>query len=141
MPNRREFVTTLASAAAGIYVQTPSTPRREVMVGSKRVKVIDVHCHCVIDVADIVKGTKLASSGGGGGGNSVLGPSRLQAMDQQGIDMQALSINGYWWYAVKDRSLADRIVHAADDGLAAWCKQHPVDRWVGGEAEQHMSDE
>src|SRR4029434_11271366 len=96
MPNRREFVTTLASAAAGIYVQTPSIPRREVMVGRKRVKVIDAHCHCVIDVADIVKGTKLANSGGGGGGNSLLGPSRLKAMDQQGIDIQALSINGYW---------------------------------------------
>ena len=128
MPNRREFVTTLASAAAGIYVQTPSTPRRDVMVGSKRVKVIDVHCHCVIDVADIVKGTKLANSGGGGGGNSVLGPSRLQAMDQQGIDMQALSINGYWWYAA-DRDLAKRIVQAQNEGLAKWVAAHP-DRFV-----------
>jgi aminocarboxymuconate-semialdehyde decarboxylase len=128
MPNRREFVATLASAAAGIYVQTPSTPRREVMVGSKRVKVIDVHCHCVIEVADIVKGTKLANSGGGGGGNSVLGPSRLQAMDQQGIDMQALSINGYWWYAA-DRDLAKRIVQVQNEGLAKWVAAHP-DRFV-----------
>ena len=127
MPSRREFVTTLASAAAGIYAQTPSTPRRDVMVGSKRVKVIDVHCHCVIDVADIVKGTKLANAGGGGG-NSVLGPSRLQAMDQQGIDMQALSINGYWWYAA-DRDLAKRIVQAQNDGLAKWVAAHP-DRFV-----------
>jgi aminocarboxymuconate-semialdehyde decarboxylase len=128
MPNRREFVTTLASAAAGIYVQTPSTPRREVMVGSKRVRVIDVHCHCVIDVADIVKGTKLANSGGGGGGNSLLGPSRLKAMDQQGIDMQALSINGYWWYAA-DRDLAKRIVQVQNEGLATWVAAHP-DRFV-----------
>jgi aminocarboxymuconate-semialdehyde decarboxylase len=45
-------------------------------------------------------------------------------MDKRGIDVQALSINGYWWYAVKDRALADRIVHAADDGLSAWSKQH-----------------
>src|SRR5205823_1888620 len=41
-------------------------------------------------------------------------------------DAQVLSINGYWWYAVKDRALADKIVRAADDGLAAWCKQHPT---------------
>jgi aminocarboxymuconate-semialdehyde decarboxylase len=47
-------------------------------------------------------------------------------MDRRGIDVQVLSINGYCWYAVKDRALADKIVHAADDGLAAWCKQHPT---------------
>jgi aminocarboxymuconate-semialdehyde decarboxylase len=128
MPSRREFVTTLASAAAGIYVQTPSSPRREVRVGRKRVKVIDVHCHCVIDVADVVKGTTLANAGGGGGANSVLGPSRLQSMDQQGIDMQALSINGYWWYGA-DRDLAGRIVQAQNEGLAKWVAAHP-DRFV-----------
>src|SRR5438046_7608095 len=128
MPNRREFVSTLASAAAGIYLQTPAT-RREVLVGRKRVKVIDVHCHCVIDVAEIIKGTKLTNAGGGGGGGGgVLGPARLQAMDQQGIDVQALSINGYWWYAA-DRDLAKRIVQTQNEGLAKWVAAHP-DRFV-----------
>ena len=130
MPTRREFVTTMAGAAAGIYLQTPTT-RRQVSVGRKRVKVIDVHCHCVIDVAEIVKGTKLeraGAGGGGAGGGSVLGPARLQAMDQQGIDIQALSINGYWWYAA-DRDLAKRIVQAQNEGLAKWVAAHP-DRFV-----------
>jgi aminocarboxymuconate-semialdehyde decarboxylase len=98
-----------------------------VSIGGKRVRVIDVHCHCVIPVTDIVKGTKLEGSGGGGG-NNVLGPQRLQVMDQQGVDVQALSINGYWWYAA-DRPLAERIVRAQNEGLAKWVSQHP-DRFV-----------
>ncbi len=65
---------------------------------------------------------------GGGGGNNILGPQRLQVMDQQGVDVQALSINGYWWYAA-DRDLARRIVRAQNEGLAKWVAAHP-DRFV-----------
>ena len=70
---------------------------------------LDVHAHCVIPVEEIVKGTPLAESGGGGG-NSVLGPARLAVMDEQGVDVQILTINGFWWYAA-DRELAapDRV--------------------------------
>ena len=50
-------------------------------------------------------------------------------MDKQGVDYQALSINGFWWYGVTDRDLADRIVRAQNEGLAAWCRAHP-DRFV-----------
>ena len=39
-------------------------------------------------------------------------------MDQQGVDVQALSINGYWWYAA-DRDLARRIVKVAERGAGA----------------------
>jgi aminocarboxymuconate-semialdehyde decarboxylase len=49
-------------------------------------------------------------------------------MDEQGLDMQALSINGFWWYAA-DRELATRIVRAQNEGLAAWVARHP-DRFV-----------
>src|SRR5712691_2701794 len=114
MPNRRDFFKRVAGATAGMFVgrgftdagarslQAAPAKRREVFVGRKRVKVIDVHCHCVVpEVADVVKGTSLAKNAGGrgGGGNNVLGPARLQIMDEQGLDIQALSINGYWWYA------------------------------------------
>jgi aminocarboxymuconate-semialdehyde decarboxylase len=44
-------------------------------------------------------------------------------MDQQGVDVQVLSINGYWWYAA-DRDLARAIVRAQNDGLAAWVTAH-----------------
>src|SRR5687768_18618273 len=74
------------------------------MIGGRRVRVIDGHSHCVIPVEDIVKGTPLAEMGGGAG-NNILGPQRLQVMDQQGVDVQSLTINGFWWYAA-DRDLA-----------------------------------
>jgi len=141
MPNRRDFFKTVAGATAGAFVlgrdaadiaarsfQATAAKRREVSVGGRRVKVIDVHCHCVVpEVADVVKGTPLASNAGGGG-NNVLGPGRLQIMDQQGLDIQALSINGYWWYEA-DRDLARRIVQVQNEGLAKWVAAHP-DRFV-----------
>jgi aminocarboxymuconate-semialdehyde decarboxylase len=104
--------------------------RKEVVVGGRRVKVIDVHAHCTMpEVAEVVKNTPLArNAGGGGGGGGVLGPNRLRAMDERGIDVQALSINGFWWYAA-DRELARQIVKVHDERLAAWCAAH-ADRFV-----------
>ena len=49
-------------------------------------------------------------------------------MDQQGVDVQALTINGFWWYAA-DRELARQIVRAQNEGLAKWVAAHP-DRFV-----------
>ena len=63
-----------------------------------------------------------------GGGRSV--PDRIALIDKQGIDIQVLSINGFWWYEVKDRTLADRIVRAQNEGLAKFVAQYP-DRFVG----------
>jgi aminocarboxymuconate-semialdehyde decarboxylase len=100
--------------------------RREVKVGDRRVRVIDIHAHATVDeVKPVVANTEFARNAGG----RALDMERIYEMDKRGIDVQALSINGYWWYDVKDRSLADKIVRAADDGLAAWVKQHP-DRFV-----------
>src|SRR5688572_29161271 len=135
---RRDFLHTVAGAAAGTIAFRAGAParaqapqgaavRRQVSIGGRRVRVIDVHAHCIIPVAEIVKGTPLAASGGGAGGN-ILGPARLQIMDTQGVDVQALSINGYWWYAA-DRELARRIVQAQNEGLAKWVATHP-DRFV-----------
>jgi aminocarboxymuconate-semialdehyde decarboxylase len=59
----------------------------------------------------------------------VLGPERLKAMDERGIDVQALSVNTYWWYTA-DREAAKQVVAIHDAGIAAWCKQHPQ-RFVG----------
>src|SRR5688572_19076361 len=140
MPNRRAFFKTVAGAAAGALVagrglepaiisarQAPAAGRRQVTIGGRRVRVIDVHAHCVIPVMEIVKGTPLEREGGGGG-NQILGPQRIELMDKQGVDVQALTINGYWWYAA-DRDLAQRIVQAQNEGLAKWVAAHP-DRFV-----------
>jgi aminocarboxymuconate-semialdehyde decarboxylase len=135
---RRDFVRTLVGGAsacvigrgAGASSRTGAAyqpSRRTVTVGGRRLTVIDVHAHCVIPVDDIVRGTPLAKMGGGQG-NNLLGPQRLEVMDQQGVDIQALSINGFWWYAA-DRDLARQIVRAQNEGLARWVASHP-DRFV-----------
>ena len=140
MPSRRTFFKTVASAAAGLAaaghgnagdraLQSAPARRREVFVGSRRVKVVDVHCHCIVtEVAEVVKDTNLAANARNQTGPNILGPARLQLMDQQGLDIQALSINGYWWYAA-DRDLARRIVQVQNEGLAKWVAAHP-DRFV-----------
>ena len=121
MRNRREFLR--VAGGAGAYALTRGaaglrgqTARREVTIGGRRVRVIDAHAHCVIPVQDVVKGTPIEKMGGGGG-NNLLGPERLQIMDQQGVDVQALTINNFWWYAA-DADLARKIVLAQNEGLA-----------------------
>jgi len=128
-PDRRRFLR-LLMAGMSLAPALPAfaqAPRRQVTIGGRRVRVIDIHAHCVIPVEHLLTGTKLAGSGGGAGG-TILGPDRLQTMDRQGVDMQALSINFYWWYAA-DRDLAQRIVSAQNEGLAAWVNKYP-DRFV-----------
>src|SRR5688572_2897606 len=134
MQTRRGFLRTATAGAAGVLLSGRSVPgpaaqsRRRVTIGGRPVKVIDAHAHCVIPVSDTVLGSPLAKMGGGGGAN-ILGPQRLQVMDEQGVDVQALTINGFWWYAAADRDLADRIVRAQNEGIARWVAQHP-DRFV-----------
>ena len=137
MANRRDFFKTIAGAAAGVAVaggtvgsvsalQAPPA-RRQVMVGGRRVRVVDIHSHATVpEVGPVVLNTEYAKQGGG----RPLGPDRVALIDKQGIDVQALSINGFWWYEVKDRDLAGRIVRAQNEGLAKFVGQHP-DRFVG----------
>ena len=140
MRNCRDFPTiVLVAVAAAVALAghpreapAPSSPaaqpaRRQTTIGGRPVRVIDVHAHCVIPVTEIVKGTPLERSGGGSGAQ-IVGPARIAQMDKAGIDVQVLTINGYWWYAA-DRELAARIVAAQNEGLAAIVKAHP-DRFI-----------
>ena len=56
-----------------------------------------------------------------------LGPERIAAMDERGIDVQVLTINQFW-YQADEKSAAD-IVKARDELLAEWVGKHP-DRFV-----------
>src|SRR5712692_1186133 len=110
MRNRREFIKALAGAAAGASV-APAQTRREVRVGGKRVKVVDVHAHAVFpEVADVVKDGPLARFARGG---RALGQDRIQELDKRGIDIQAVECNIFWWYQA-DRDLATKIVETQD---------------------------
>jgi aminocarboxymuconate-semialdehyde decarboxylase len=134
MSTRRDFFKTAAGVAAGMYafgrgdaaaLQAPPA-RRQVMIGGRRVRVVDIHSHATVPEVDpVIQGTEWAKQGGG----RPLGPDRIALIDKQGIDIQVLSINGFWWWEVKDRNLADRIVRAQNEGLSTFVAQHP-DRFV-----------
>src|SRR4029077_14769355 len=105
--------------------------RREGSVGGRRIKVVDVHGHCLIpEVSDVIKDSPLAATFKNllAGGSLALGPERLRYMDEQGIDVQTISINAFWYGA--DRDLARQIVKIQNETLAAWCAAQP-DRFIG----------
>ncbi len=140
MNTRREFLGTTARALAGIafvgcdlLAAAPARAqarRREVMVGGRRVKTVDVHAHCAVPEAMALMGMKLSTPG------STLPPllhmatqasERIRAMDEQGIDVEALSINPYWYKA--DRDVASQLIKLQNEKLAEACAANP-DRFV-----------
>ena len=130
MPSRRDFLKSVAGATFSLQAASPSK-RREVLVGRRRVKVVDIHGHFVApEELDLVKGTNLERNISNNlNGPLVLGPGRLQVLDQLGIDVQVLSHQGGWWYEA-DRDLAAKIIKVQNEQLAAWCSAHR-DRFVG----------
>ena len=136
MNTRREFVQDAAGAAAGIAFvgcglrgaapAQAQARRREVVVNGRRVKVVDVHAHCAVPEAMALMGLKIGAPG------SSLPPllhvaqnasDRLRAMDEQGIDVEALSINPYWYKA--DRDLARRLITIQNEKLGEACAANP----------------
>jgi aminocarboxymuconate-semialdehyde decarboxylase len=100
--------------------------RRVVSIGGRRVKVVDIHAHCFFP--EVLRGTNVASGGQNSLSTLVLGPDRIRVMDQQGVDVEALSVNEFWTGA--ERSLAAEIIKTQNQQMAAWCAAHP-DRFVG----------
>ena len=130
MRSRRDFLRALAmGATAGIAsgVAGAQAGRRRMRVGGQPATVVDIHAHCVFpELADLIAGTSL--DGIGFADFVALSPSRIDAMDARGIDVQALSVNAFWWYEASRRLAAD-IVRFQDERLAEWCARYP-DRFV-----------
>ena len=131
MPNRRHFFKTLAGATAGMYVmgrgetaaalQAPAA-RRQVMVGGRRVRVVDIHTHWDMPLpADVVRGTPFEEFTEGGSGMD----ERLPILDREGIDVGVVGVNDFWWYEASDRGLARAICNAHNETLAMWNRRHP----------------
>jgi aminocarboxymuconate-semialdehyde decarboxylase len=102
------------------HAPAPAGPRRrQVVVGGRRVKTIDVHAHCAVPEAMALMGLTVSPS-------SLLmarPAERLRAMDEQGIDVEALSINAYWYGA--DRDVARQLVRLQNEKLAEVCAANP----------------
>ena len=140
MNTRREFLESAAGAMAGIafvgcelMAAAPARAqarRREVVVNGRRVKTVDVHAHCAVPEAMALMGSKLGAPGSGLPPllhMATQAPERLRAMDEQGIDVEALSINPYWYKA--DRDVASQIIKIQNEKLAEACAANP-DRFV-----------
>ena len=98
---------------------TSTRRRREVVVNGTRVKTVDVHAHCAVPEAMALVGRKVEAEG-------LLQSKmadRLRAMDEQGIDVEALSINPYWYEA--DRDTAKTLIQLQNEKLAEICAAEP----------------
>ncbi len=101
--------------------------RREVVVNGKRIKTIDVHAHCCVPKAMAVVGHPLEAPGLLMDDSSNSLATRIAAMDSQGIDVEALSINPYWYKASKDQ--AAELIRIQNETLVEFCAANP-DRFV-----------
>ena len=97
--------------------------RREIVVNGKRVRTVDMHAHCHIPEATALASYKENFPG------LVIGPERTKEMDEQGIDVEALSINPNFWDKL-DRDLQAQIVKLQNEKLAELCTKEP-ERFVG----------
>jgi aminocarboxymuconate-semialdehyde decarboxylase len=147
MRNRRDFLTMAAGATVGILAsktdlldaraalrQVGAKPgkRRELTIGGRRVKTVDLHAHCFVpEVINLIKDTPLAQAAKGNLGNATLAlgnPQRLIDMDAQGIDYQAINVNA-WGYDA-DKALARDLVALQNERISQYCAKNP-DRFVG----------
>ena len=109
---------------------SPQTRRREVVVNGKRVKTIDVHAHCIVPAAAAVINHPLEAPGLLMHDTS----TRIAAMDAQGIDVEALSINPYWYRAARDA--AAELIRIQNEALVRVlrCQPGPLRRLRDGRA-------
>jgi len=130
MTNRREFFREAAGAAGIVFTgcglsnaapqSANAARRRQVVVGGRRVRTIDIHAHCAVPEAAALINRSVA-------GQDAPLEDRLKAMDAQGIDMEALSINAFWYAA--ERDVVTQLIKIQNEKLAELCAAHP-DRFV-----------
>ncbi len=135
MANRRQFL----KASAGLCFvgcglthphaahAQPAAKRREVAVNGKRARTIDIHSHCMIPAALAAMGEATVTAAG-----PVLtsypglyldaAAQRMKAMDQQGIDMEVLSINPIWYSL--ERDVAAKVIEIQNEALAEFTAVH-----------------
>jgi aminocarboxymuconate-semialdehyde decarboxylase len=133
MTTRRHFL----KGAAGLVfcscgmleaarAQQPANSRLPVMVKGKRVKTIDVHAHCLVQEAVDLMGEQAGNVRPATKGSDqmvIVMEQRLKGMDAQGIDMEVLSINPFWYR--KDRDTAEKIIKIQNEKLAELCASQP----------------
>ena len=113
------FVGCAMGSVTPVPPPTPANRRREVVVAGRRVKTIDIHAHCIVPKAAAVINHPLEAPGLLMDDTSV----RLAAMDSQGIDVEALSINPFWYRA--ERDAAAELIRVQNETLVQFCAASP----------------
>jgi predicted TIM-barrel fold metal-dependent hydrolase len=161
--NRREFLKGALVAGAGltfvgcdsrhalaeptVVARDPDTLQsdfpRPVVVNGKRMLTVDIHAHSeVAEVWSLIKDHPALDGDNPYGPNPLTAATdvtvRLAAMDETGIDVQALSVAVGQYFHWADRDLAAKIISVQNEKLAEVCAAHP-DRFVpiGAVALQH----
>src|ERR1700730_3594380 len=117
------FIPCAMTSVAPKPTSQPQSRRREVAVNGKRIKTIDVHAHCIVPAAAALINHPLEAP-------ALLmhdTSTRIAAMDAQGIDVEALSINPYWYRASRDEATA--LIKVQNETLVEFCAASP-DRFV-----------
>src|SRR3984893_13408084 len=112
-----------ASAGGGSGHAHAHARRWEVVIAGKRIKTIDVHAHCIVpDAAKVInhplEAPALLWSDVG---------TRLAHMDKSGVDVEALSINPFWYRA--ERDAAEQLIKVQNEAVVDFCTGHK-DRFV-----------
>lgn len=124
-------------AAADQHLHTDK--RRDVIVNGKRMLTVDIHCHSYVhDVWPLISERDEIAYLRPLLGNERLKNKidlnnvdfRLQQMDAQGIDVQAVSLHVGQYHHWAERDLAVQIVTIQNEKIAELCARHP-DRFVG----------
>jgi aminocarboxymuconate-semialdehyde decarboxylase len=129
--DRRKFLASafaagacLACANRGAFAQPAGLGRRRVEVDGTPVRVVDVHCHCVVPEAlSVLKGTPMEARFAGTLKSAFNNPpveTRIAAMDAQGVDVEVMSVNAFWYDA--DVELSRRLIDVQNEGLSRMCK-------------------
>jgi aminocarboxymuconate-semialdehyde decarboxylase len=113
----------MTAATAPPDTPKPQGRRREVAINGKRVKTIDIHAHCIVPAAAALIDHPLEAPGLLMADTS----TRIAAMDAQGIDVEALSINPFWYRA--ERDVAAALIKKQNETLVEFCAANP-DRFV-----------
>jgi aminocarboxymuconate-semialdehyde decarboxylase len=107
------FVPCIMGSVTGTSTAAPR--RRETVINGKRVTTVDVHAHCIVPAAAAVIDHPLEAPGLLMHDTS----TRIAAMNAQGIDVEVLSINPYWYRAPRDA--AAELIKVQNETLAEYC--------------------
>ena len=138
MNQRRSFLKTSGKALGGLFFcgcglshaadMKDAQPKRltPIFINGKRIKTIDVHAHCMFQDAIDLMGDEAKSVPPPTKGvpeHFIKIDERIKAMDAQGIDMQVLSVNPFWYR--KDKETAAEICRLNNLHLAELCAMRP----------------